>query len=218
MTMQKNFSVALVGSERGFTLIEVLLSLMLMTLLSAMAYSGVSAMANASTILSRSTEKTLSMQAAFEQWIQDWDAASSLLMRPGVKFTGNAIRMVRRSTNELGQVVAWKTTLSGLERLAWPPTSNPDALRRQWDATWDWTQASKSTATFASASDVAVIDSWSMLRDMRLYYYMENTWGTPYNTDTSDGWPDAVRLEIDTPNGSVTLDWKNMDTMSTGKL
>ena len=56
-----------------------------------------------------------------------------------------------------------------------------------------------------------------MLHDMKLYYYMENAWTNPYNTDTSDGWPEAVRLQVNSPNGAVTLDWKNPNTTSAGR-
>lgn len=204
-------------SQRGFTLIEMLVALALMALLSAMAYSGVSAMVSARTIVQKSTQKTLSMQAAFTQWSQDWSSAAGLRMRPGVQFTGNAIRMVRLGSNELGQVVAWRTTPSGLERLAWAPSSQPQTLARQWDATWQWIELSTSPKTFAQNGETASVESWPMLHRMQLFYYMENAWTNPYNTDTSDGWPEAVRLEVASPNGAVTLDWKNVNTTSAGR-
>lgn len=203
--------------DHGFTLLEMLVAIALMSLLSVMAYTGVSAMISARTVIGGSTDKTIAMQAAFTQWSQDWDAAAGLLMRPGVQFSGNAIRMVRKKSNELGQVVAWRTTPSGLERLAWPPSSQPDTLRRQWEATWQWIQRSSSESTFSDSGDTAVVNRWTMLQGMKIYYYMENAWGNPYNTDTSDGWPEAVRLEIGGPSGPITLDWKNVNTMSMGR-
>lgn len=114
-------------------------------------------------------------------------------------------------------MVAWRTTPSGLERLAWPQSSQPDTLRRQWEATWQWIQLSSSPNTYPEGSDAGVVDRWPMLHGMKLYYYMENAWTNPYNTDTSDGWPEGVRLEVDSPNGAVTLDWKNVNTTSTGR-
>lgn len=192
----------------------MLVALSLMALLSIMAYQGVSAMVTARDIVRKSTANTFAMQSAFTQWSQDWNASSGLRMRPGVQFTGNGIRMVRLDPSELGQVVAWRTTSNGLERLAWSPSSQPAALRLQWDATWTWIQLSTSPATFSDGNHIARVTKWPMLNGMTIYYHLENAWGNPYSSDNSDGWPNAVRLEVNSPDGAVTLDWINPNIAS----
>lgn len=204
-------------SQRAFTLIEVMVALALMGLMSAMAYKGVSAMLTAQSTIEQSTENSTAIQRALGQWSQDWTSAAGVLMRPGPHFTGNAVRMVRGHSAGVGQVVAWKSSPAGLQRLAWPPASGPDQLSAQWDTTWQWIQQSSTDRPAQVQGQTASVDSWPTLGDMNLHYHMENAWTNPFNTDTSDGWPDAVRLDLKSPHGRVVLDWRNPNIRSSGK-
>ena len=130
------------SSQLGITLVEVLVALALMGLMSAMAYTGVSSMLTAQSTIEQASHNTTAMQQALAQWGHDWTSAAGVLMRPGPHFTGNAVRMVRGHSVGLGQVVAWKSGTTGLQRLAWPPAQSPDELSAQWDATWPWIQQS----------------------------------------------------------------------------
>lgn len=205
------------ASQKAFTLVEVMVALALMGLMSAMAYKGVSAMLTAQSTIEQSTESTAAMQRALAQWSQDWTSAAGVLMRPGPHFTGNAVRMVRGHSAGVGQVIAWKSGPTGLQRLAWPPAPVPDQLSAQWDATWQWIQQSSTARPAQVQGQTASVDNWPMLGDMNLHYHMEAAWTNPFNTDTSDGWPDAVRLDLKSPHGRVVLDWRNPNIRSGGK-
>lgn len=203
-------------NQRAFTLVEVMVALALMGLMSAMAYKGISAMLTAQSTIAQASDNTTAMQRALAQWSQDWTSAAGVLMRPGPHFTGNAVRMVRGHSTGVAQVVAWKSGPAGLQRLAWPPAHGPHELSDQWDATWQWIQQS-ALDTPQIQGQTAWVDAWPMLGDMNLHYHMENAWTNPFNTDTSDGWPDAVRLDLKSPHGRVVLDWRNPNIRSSGK-
>lgn len=204
-------------NQRAFTLVEVMVALALMGLMSAMAYKGVSAMLTAQSTIAQSSDNTTAMQRALTQWSQDWTSAAGVMMRPGPHFTGNAVRMVRGHSTGIGQVVAWKSGPAGLQRLTWPPAHGPHELSDQWDATWQWIQQSSLDTLPQVQGQTAWTDIWPMLGDMNLHYHMENAWTNPFNTDTSDGWPDAVRLDLKSPHGRVVLDWRNPNIRSSGK-
>lgn len=203
-------------NQKAFTLVEVMVALALMGLMSAMAYKGTSAMLTAQSTIAQASDNTTAMQRALTQWGQDWTSAAGVLMRPGPHFTGNAVRMVRGHSTGVAQVVAWKSGPAGLQRLAWPPAHGPHELSDQWDATWQWIQQS-ALDTPQIQGQTAWVDAWPMLGDMNLHYHMENAWTNPFNTDTSDGWPDAVRLDLKSPHGRVVLDWRNPNIRSSGK-
>ena len=204
-------------NQRAFTLVEVMVALALMGLMSAMAYTGVSSMLTAQSTIEQASHNTTAMQQALAQWGHDWTSAAGVLMRPGPHFTGNAVRMVRGHSVGLGQVVAWKSGTTGLQRLAWPPAQSPDELSAQWDATWPWIQQSSTDTSPQLQEQTASVDHWPMLSDMNLHYHMENAWTNPFNTDTSYGWPDAVRLDLKSPHGRVLVDWRNPNIRSSGK-
>lgn len=201
---------------KGFTLVEVMISLALMAVLSAMTYTGISAMMIAQATIKESTTKTQAIQMAMNQWSQDWRETASLAIRPGAQYSGNAIRMVRASADTLGQVVAWRSTTHGLERASWPPANNIELLQHHWESAWLWTQRQSQT-TQVDDTQAHTSHLWPMLHNMQVHYYMENSWTNPFNTDTSDGWPDAVRVRFDTDNGAITLDWSNPNIRSSGK-
>lgn len=197
--------------QQGFTLIEVMVSLVLMALLSSMAYKGMSSLMQARDVVTNSTEQTLAIQSALSQWTIDWTGANNLKMRPGVQYSGNGIRMVRQYPQSIGQVVAWRNGRDGLERRTWAPTLKSSELLAQWNSAWIWTERAGAKAP---ADKEAVIEQWPMLRDMRLVYHIDGSWGNPFNTNGYDGWPDAVRLILNSPNGNITLDW--VGALSTG--
>ena len=115
----------------GFTLIEVLVSLFILALMSAMAWQGVDAIARSRESTQARMDRLLRLQTVLAQWEADVQATIDTQVVPGLNFDGATLRMTRRQPEGV-QVVAW--TLRGGKLHRWSaPTSNAlDTLQDHW--------------------------------------------------------------------------------------
>lgn len=92
----------------GFTLVEVLVALLIMSVIAAMGWQGVSAMATARERTAAVSERMQRLQAVIGQWEQDLAAVydSPRVRVPGLHFDGAALRLVRRSDDGV-RLVVW---------------------------------------------------------------------------------------------------------------
>ena len=90
----------------GFTLVEVLVALLIMAVIAAMGWQGVSAMARAREIGSATSERVLRLSALVGQWEQDLAAVYDSPQVPGLSFDGASLRLVRRLDDGVA-VVVW---------------------------------------------------------------------------------------------------------------
>ena len=81
----------------GFTLVELLVALVILAVVAAMGWQGVSAMARARDIGATASERTLRLSALVAQWEQDLTAIYDGPQVPGLSFDGAALRIVRRA-------------------------------------------------------------------------------------------------------------------------
>jgi general secretion pathway protein J len=82
--------------QRGFTLIEVMVALVIMSVLAIMSWQGVSGMASAQTITQARSDEVLQLQTALAQWQTDLDAVTDTQLVSPLDFNGVALRMTRR--------------------------------------------------------------------------------------------------------------------------
>lgn len=119
--------------RRGFTLVEVLVAVVIMAVVAAMGWQGVSGMVRARDIGTAASDRTLRLSAVVGQWEQDLAAVYDSPNVPGISFDGAGLRLVRRSDNGV-QVVVWALRDGAWRRWAGPPTQRADALRESWMA------------------------------------------------------------------------------------
>ena len=93
-------------ARRGFTLVEVLVALLIMAVIAAMGWQGVSGMVKARDIGAQASDRTLRLSTVIGQWEQDLGALYDSGTVPGIQFDGAALRLVRRSDNGV-QLVVW---------------------------------------------------------------------------------------------------------------
>lgn len=188
--------------SRGFTLVEVLVALLLMALMSAMAWRGLDGMLRSRDITQASIERSAVLQTALAQWeqdlaqIQDSGEAST----PPLRFDGRHLRLTRRHPQGL-QVVTWMLGEGQWRRWTSAPVRDASALRRAWEQGVQ--------PQVLAAQGVPVLEGVS---DWQLFYYWESGgWANAQSTgDTAtpppgggaNKLPHGVRLQLQFGAGS----------------
>lgn len=156
---------------RGFTLIELLVALVLMAIMSGLAWRGLDGMLRSREITQQAIERSATLQTALAQWEQDWeqiqDSGQSV---PPQAFDGARLRLTRRNPQGL-QVVTWFVDQGRLCRWAAPPVTGLAALRGAWDR-------GEQALTLASER-VVVLEG---IADWQLHYFWDNAWASALST------------------------------------
>lgn len=117
--------------RHGFTLVEVLVALLIMAVMAAMGWQGVSGMVRARDIGAAASERTLRLSAVVGQWESDIAAIYDNPVVPGIAFDGAALRLVRRNGDGV-QVVVWALREGRWQRWPGPVVQRGSSLRESW--------------------------------------------------------------------------------------
>lgn len=217
--------------QRGFTLVELLVALMVMALLAIMSWRGLDGMVRANAITQAHTDAVVALQNSLAQWGADLDAmvdTNRILVSPprgdavrdanadspaSLDWNGQVMRIVRSSEADQEQglrVVAWSMRQQQGQGLwlRW----RSDLLRTPAQLQTAWTQAAlwaQNPDDAARTREVPLVP----LLDWKIYYYRNDAWSNPLSSSESAGaWPQGVRLQLTLPEnaslpGSITRDW-----------
>ena len=198
---------------RGFTLVELLVALVAMSVLAGMAWQGVDGMVRAREVTHAAVDRTLRLHTVLTQWSQDLDALHESPAVPALQFDGRTLRLTR--TTEGGvQVVAWAVRDGAWWRWAGPPTTAAEALQDQWLASQQ--------LTGSEPGQLRLVDGAG---DWQIYFYRGNGWSnaqssgdlaeraglapstpTPGTTRAIEQLPTGVRLVVELDEGPLTRD------------
>lgn len=123
----------------GFTLIEVLVALVILSVMAATAFKGMDSISRAREVAEGKLKRTLRLQSVMTQWDADM---ASVIDIPTVKtgaiqgqrsflFNGSYLRLARQAPGGV-QVVAWSLRDGRWERWAGPPVTTVGELEAQW--------------------------------------------------------------------------------------
>ena len=199
--------------QRGFTLIEVLVALVLVSIMSLLAWRALDGMGRAGELTDNNEQSLQRMQIGLAQWTADLDSltdAGVSGMAP-LDFDGQRLRLTRQSSQSNSGVVVVAWTLRSmdagrvLQRWATGPITSRAALQAAWLAADRW-----SRTPLPEDEKLAVTlmpsNSW------RLFYSRDGAWSNPQSAAgvTNIGavaLPDGVQLVLDVPGGKLTRYW-----------
>ena len=214
--------------QRGFTLIELVIAMALMSLLALMGWQGIDRLLRTRDITQQHTQQSTRMAIALAQWRADLEAQQIVphLNDSGVAWDGRVLRLIRRSSalqadgNESGLwVVAWVVSTDSQNKSHWmrwqsEALTQTSALQQAWNQAQQWGQ--NQTNDPAHQTSLIAVNQW------QLYFYRGNAWtnalssadqpttASPLQANSSA--PDAIRIQLDVApdngvSGPITLDW-----------
>jgi len=158
--------------QAGFTLVEVLVALVLMAVLSGMAWQGLDGISRARTISQARIEQTLRLNTVLAQWEQDLQSIYDTNLVPALTFDGATLRMVRRQPEGL-QVVAWSLREQRWLRWTGAIVTQPAALQESW-----------LTSQQLLGNEGAQLRMEDGVASWQVYFYRGNAWS---NAQSSAG-------------------------------
>ncbi len=217
--------------QRGFTLVELMVAIVVMALLALLSWRGLDGMTRVQSQTQTHTDSVLALQAGLAQWQTDLDALTVQANVPGVTgldYDAQVLRLTRRYAekpentqnllrNDSIRVVAWsqRNTDSGIKWLRWQ--SEPLKTRAELQAAWLQAKQWASNATEADKKGevaVAAIDKW------QVFYYRNDAWVNALSSadeanqagSNSPALPEGIRLVLTlSPGqalvGDITRDW-----------
>ena len=223
--------------SRGFTLVELLVALVILSIVAMLAWRAIDAMGRTQTVTRSHADELRRLQSAFGQWNADLDALVDTGEVTAIQFNGQVLRLTRRDAMETGlesrgiRVVAW-ALLNSPEGLRWSrwqsgPLRQRDELARAWQRAADWAggrvlapgggAASLTAPTADSAIALLPVLNW------QLYYHRGEAWTNPQSAadaqlPRSEGYapnlnlPNGVRLILQLApggalQGTLQRDW-----------
>jgi len=115
----------------GFTLVEVLVALLIMAILSAMAWQGVDGMVRARDASQEAAERTLRLTTVMAQFEQDLGSLYDNPTVPALIFDGANLRLARVTPGG-AQIVVWSLREGVWRRWASPSVKRSIELQQAW--------------------------------------------------------------------------------------
>jgi general secretion pathway protein J len=179
--------------SRGFTLIEVLVALVIMAMMTVMAWRAVSALTNTRDHNEAHMDRAETLQTLMRQWELDLREVQDSKVITAVSFDGATLRLTRRRETGL-QLVSWQIKDNRLTRWESTPTTERDALQDAW-----FRSQQLSAEELRGLPGVAGVMGW------QIYFFRGNAWTNAQseadqnrNTDgsTSQATPAGVRMRL----------------------
>jgi len=192
---------------RGFTLIEVLIAIVLVSVMALLAWRGLDGMAGAADQTAQHEQRLERLHIGLAQWSADLDALIDTGVVTALDFNGQRLRLTRLSANpsEGVIVVAWTIQNQQLQRWVSPAIQQRSQLQAAWLEAERW---SRSPMPQDATHSVALtpVAAW------QLFYFRGNAWSNPQSSAATEGLPDGVRLVLQLPSGGgfegkLTHDW-----------
>ena len=154
--------------HQGFTLIEVLVAVVIMAIMSLLAWQGVDGIVRARDSNQVRLEQTLRLETVISQWEQDLASLQQTTAVPTLTCDGSTVRLTRRTEGGM-QVVAWSlrpdSSNAMWQRWAGPPVTTTTALQETWLRTQQFQGGEP-----GQLKALTGLDQW------QVYFFQGNAW------------------------------------------
>jgi len=155
--------------HQGFTLIEVLVAVVIMAIMSLLAWQGVDGIVRARDSNQVRLEQTLRLETVIAQWEQDLASLQETTAVPALTCDGQTMRLTRRTEGGM-QVVAWSlrpdsNSSAMWQRWAGPPVTTTTALQEMWLRTQQF-----------QGSEAGQLKALTGLDEWQVYFFQGNAW------------------------------------------
>lgn len=178
---------------RGFTLVEVLVALLVLSIMAAMAWRGVDGIVRTRDASQRQLEQTLRLNTVLAQWQTDLAAVQDTGAVPPLVFDGATLRLTR-GTPEGVQVVAWslksESTDNAWRRWAGPSVTASAALQDSWIASQQ-----------LLGSEPGQLRALEGVTRWQVYFFQGNAWANAQSTGNVATSPTGVAPRTALPSG-----------------
>jgi general secretion pathway protein J len=166
--------------DPGFTLVEVLVALMIMAVLSTMAWRGIDGIVRARDISQAQVERSLRLNTVMAQWDQDLAALFDTPAVPHLSYDGSTLRLVRRAPQGV-QLVAWSREGTQWLRWAGPVVTRFDELQDSWMRSQQLMGNDR--------GQLLLLDG---VTDLQIQFFRDNGWSNPQSSgDEAPATPDG---------------------------
>jgi len=209
-------------APRGFTLVELLVALFILSIVAVLSWRGLDSMTRAQSATQARADQVLALQVGLAQWNADLEALVPQPQLPALDWNGRVLRILRRSpaAGEPGIVVAaWSSrAINGQgEWLRWqsPVLTTRAQVQEAWQRADTWSQ-NAGDAERAREVPVVPLEQW------QLFYFRSNAWSHPLSSDatadTSPAPPPAAAASAATPAASAASTARAAAPASLGQL
>lgn len=170
--------------QRGFTLVEVLVALVVMATMAMVAWRGIDALLRTRDIAQASLDQSARLQTVLAQWEQDLRTVQDSGGVPGLNFDGASLRLTRQRSTGL-QMITWSVRSNALYRWEGPIVQTVAAL-----------ELSHQRSQQQLAQDSLQLKTLDGVSGWQMFCYRGNSWSNCLSSDDA-ATPAAA------PNGTV---------------
>jgi general secretion pathway protein J len=215
---------------RGFTLVELLVSLFALALMASLSWRGLDGMVRARQITEARADEVLSLQTGLAQWTADLESIAEYPPTNALDWNGRVLRITRRSSMSPAEgvkVVGWTRRQGQWLRWESPAVTSRGDLDAAWLQADLWSQ-NPSDAMRRQEVAIAPLEEW------QIFFYRNDSWTNPMSSDAASAGqppqptrappagaavgarasnlPDGVRLVLQLPpgrsiTGQLVRDW-----------
>ncbi|CAN5921406.1 hypothetical protein BH11PSE8_BH11PSE8_42660 [soil metagenome] len=194
-------------AQTGFTLIEVLVAILIMSIMAVMAWQGVDGIVHSRETSQAHLEQTLRLNTVIGQWDQDLASVQvSNAVDRSLTCDGSTVRLVRRATGGL-QVVVWtlRADPAGATWMRWAST----AATTQGELVENWMRSQQLLDN--QAGQLRTLDG---IAQWQVLFFKGNAWGNCQSAvgAQAGALPDAVRMVLTFAPGSGLAGTLTRDT------
>jgi len=194
----------------GFTLVEVLVALVIMAILSAMAFRGIDAVIHAKDAALTATDHTLKLNTGMSQFEADVaHIVDSKVLPQAVMFDGATLRIARRTPDGV-QLVLWTLQDRRWQRWASGSFIHMSELTDAWMRSQQWDSISANAITVLENVDqfqVYLCNPASIATSGCSWNNVQSSQGAPVQgpaaSQVQGAQPNAIRISLKVAEGEI---------------